>query len=383
MKKFLTLVFAVALVACATPSALAQSAWDNVERVVVFGDIHGDYAKFEDQLRQAGLIDARGNWAGGRTHLVQLGDVPDRGDGTRRVLDHLMRLEPQARRAGGYVHALIGNHEAMMIEGDLRYTVPAEYAAFADRQSARRRDAFYARYVAALRAQPPAAGLPAFDAAFRAQFDAEHPLGWIEHRAAWSLTGTYGRWVAGHEAVIRINDTLYLHGGIGPQFVAYDADTLNNAIREALQGRPERTNGPHDVLGEAGPLWYRGLAQHDEAAETPHVQAVLAKYGVRRVVLGHTKRYSTVYPRFGGAVILTDIAVPSSYSDPHAFLIQEGAMLTTMHRGQRVSLRTSGPALCAYLGDIAAADPAGSPVAALQQQCLNPAPAAPAPASAR
>ena len=68
-------------------------------------------------------------WSGGATHLVQLGDVPDRAPDTRKILDLLMRLEPQARRAGGYVHALIGNHEAMNVYGDLRYVSEGEIAA--------------------------------------------------------------------------------------------------------------------------------------------------------------------------------------------------------------------------------------------------------------
>src|SRR5471032_61468 len=152
-------------------SARAQSAWDHVARVVVIGDLHGDYAKFHDQLTQAGLIGRHDAWSGGATHLVQLGDVPDRAPDTRRILDLLMRLEPQARRAGGYVHALIGNHEAMNMEGDLRYTTAGEFAAFADRDSPRRRDQYYALTVAALKASPPAAGPPVFDAAWRANFD--------------------------------------------------------------------------------------------------------------------------------------------------------------------------------------------------------------------
>src|SRR5450432_72649 len=133
-------------------SARAQSAWDHVSRVVVIGDLHGDYGKFHDQLTQAGLIGRHDAWSGGATHLVQLGDVPDRAPDTRRILDLLMRLEPQARRAGGYVHALIGNHEAMNMEGDLRYTTPGEFAAFTDGDSARKRDVYYAAVVAYLKA---------------------------------------------------------------------------------------------------------------------------------------------------------------------------------------------------------------------------------------
>src|SRR5437899_5638942 len=139
MIRVLVSVLAVLMLGAAAP-APAQSAWDHVARVVVMGDLHGDYAKFHDMLKQAGLIDARDRWSGGATHLVQVGDVPDRAPDTRRILDLLIRLEPQARRAGGYVHALIGNHEAMNMEGDLRYTTPGEFAAFADSQSPHRRD---------------------------------------------------------------------------------------------------------------------------------------------------------------------------------------------------------------------------------------------------
>ena len=341
--------------------AQAQRTWDHVARVVVIGDLHGDYAKFHDMLREAGLINARDGWSGGATHLVQLGDVPDRAPDTRRILDLLMRLEPQARRAGGYVHALIGNHEAMNMEGDFRYTTPGEFAAFADRKSAQRRDAYYAAQVAALTANPPATGLPVFDAAYREAFDAAHPLGWVEHWAGWSAQGVYGRWVLTHSAIIRIDDTLYLHGGIGPEFLAFDADAMNKAVLAALRHQPEVAGGPREILwNEQGPLWYRGLAMNDEAAESAHVAAALSRYGVRHIVLGHTKRYSMVNSRFDGAVILTDIAVPRGCADPHGFLIKEGDALTAIHRGHRLALGTSGEARVTYLSEIAKLDQAAT-----------------------
>ncbi len=121
-------LFAAALAGLflAAAPAFAQAQWDNVSRVVAIGDLEGDYEKFTDMLRTAQLIDARNNWSGGAAHLVQLGDIPDRGPNSRMIMDLLMRLEPQARRAGGYVHALIGNHEAMNVTGDLRYVDPGE-----------------------------------------------------------------------------------------------------------------------------------------------------------------------------------------------------------------------------------------------------------------
>jgi hypothetical protein len=371
-----TLGAVVLLLGCATAPApaqaqSAQAQWTGVERIVAVGDLEGAYEKYLDMLRTAGLIDAEGDWIGGRAHLVQLGDIPDRGPNSRAIMDHLMRLERQAQRAGGRVHALIGNHEAMNVQGDLRYVHPGEYAAFATRNSPRMRDQFYQRYIAQVESNPPPSGLPVIDDAFRQRFDAEHPLGWVEHRQAWAPTGAYGRWVAGHNSAVRINDTLFLHGGIGPAFASVDRATLNRAVQAALNGTPLE-GYPDIVTNEQGPLWYRGLSQNDEATETANLEAVLAQHGVRRIVVGHTKLAPLVVPRFGGRVLVADIAVPRGHADPHAFVIIEGDQATAVHRGTRVPIDAATPqARCAYFDRIAALDSAESPVRTLASQCAS------------
>jgi hypothetical protein len=371
-----TLAAIALLLGCAAAPAPAQAQssqaqWTGVERIVAIGDLEGAYEKYLDMLRTAGLIDADGNWSGGRAHLVHLGDIPDRGPNSRAIMDHLMRLERQAQRAGGHVHALIGNHEAMNVQGDLRYVHPGEYTSFATRNSARVRDQFYRRYVDQTNATAPPGALPTIDAAFRTRFDEEHPLGWVEHRQAWAPTGAYGRWVAGHNAVIRINDTLFVHGGLGPAFAAVDRAIMNRAIQGALNGRP--VEGYADIVtNEQGPLWYRGLAQNDEATETANLEAVLAGQGVQRIVTGHTKLAPLVAPRFGGRVLVADIAVPRGHADPHAFVIIEGGQATAVHRGHRVPINAATPeARCAYLAQIAALDAEGSPVRTLAAQCAT------------
>ena len=102
----------------------AQDTFPAVERIVAIGDVHGDYGQFLAALRQSGLVDGKGNWSGGRTHFVQTGDIPDRGPDTRKIIDFLTELTKQAEKAGGRVHALIGNHETMNVLGDLRYVHP-------------------------------------------------------------------------------------------------------------------------------------------------------------------------------------------------------------------------------------------------------------------
>src|SRR5262245_51188475 len=92
---------------------------DGVERIVAVGDVHGAYDRFVEILQTTGLIDNRQRWSGGRAHLVQLGDVVDRGPDSRKVLDLLQRLEGEAASAGGAVHSLLGNHEIARMLGDL------------------------------------------------------------------------------------------------------------------------------------------------------------------------------------------------------------------------------------------------------------------------
>ena len=129
----LTAFLAAALIAFASRPVPAASPceWTGIDRVVAVGDVHGAYDRFVEILKVAGVIDAGSHWAAGSTHVVQLGDIVDRGDDSRKVLDLVRRLEKEAQAARGQLHLLLGNHEAARMLGDLRLTAAGEYAAFA------------------------------------------------------------------------------------------------------------------------------------------------------------------------------------------------------------------------------------------------------------
>ncbi len=127
-------------------SDIPQWQWQGVERIAVFGDVHGAYDDLIALLEQGELVDKQLRWVGGRTHLVSLGDLLDRGPESRRVMDLLMRLQGEAGQAGGSVHVLLGNHEIMNLTGDLRYVSPEEYEAFSDDEDSMVRGAARARY---------------------------------------------------------------------------------------------------------------------------------------------------------------------------------------------------------------------------------------------
>jgi len=354
-------VFLTAAIALAWPATpgLPQEAWDKVERVVAVGDVHGDYAQLVTVLRDASLLDGRERWIGGRTHLVQTGDRIDRGPDSRKVMDLLMRLEKQARKAGGAVHALVGNHEAMNILGDLRYVTPEEFAAFKTADSPRLQDAFFARLAEEREAQ----GLAAPTEAERRKWKDEHPLGFLEHRLAYSPKGQYGSWIAGQNSVIRIGETLFLHGGLSPKYGDFAIHDLNERIRSELRDANPLTalvsNDPE------GPLWFRDLARGEPALAT-HLGEVLRRHGCRRMVIGHTPTEGLVMPRYGGRVVQIDVGMAKVYGGPPAALVLEDGRAFALHRGRRLPLpEGEGEPVLRYVREVAALEPDPSRLAGL------------------
>ena len=318
---------------CSANDVLAQSEFSGVKRIVAVGDVHGDYDGFVEVLREAELINRRRNWIAGDTHLVQVGDLPDRGPDTDRVIDLLRKLEKQAAEAGGRVHALIGNHEAMNMLGDLRYVHPGEYLAFRSGQSRQYRDRYYEQTVLSQQAADPK-----FEpySAFRQAFEEQFPLGYVEHRFAWAPEGEFGSWVLSHNAVIKIDRYLFLHGGLSPALLGTPLEQINSQIRNELAGNV----AVEKLLSESedGPLWYRGLAQNPEMEEAVHVDALLEFYEVDHIILGHTPGTGVILPRFEGKVLIVDTGMSSYYGGHGASLLIENDQLMALQRGERIRI---------------------------------------------
>jgi len=298
------------LLAAAPPSLSSRSPKDapdtysGVARVVAVGDVHGDVDALKAVLKLAGLIDAKGHWSGGKTHLVQTGDIPDRGDQTREAFELLMRLEKEALAAGGRVHALLGNHEAMNMLGDLRYATPGELASFADQASG-----------------PETEG------------------GLAGHRAAYGPQGRYGRWLRTHAAAVRVNDTLFVHGGIAPEVSAQTLAELNRWVRQDFtEGNP-----PGGAKSPEGPLWFRGYALGEEGTDAV-LDTVLSRFGARRMVMGHTtEREGKIRTRWGGKAVFIDTGLSTGYGHHLAALEIRGGKLTALYPEGPVELPGSTP----------------------------------------
>ncbi len=126
------------------PAESEINVFPSQNRIVAVGDIHGDLGALEYCLLYAAqVIDKQWNWRGQNTFVVVVGDLIHRFRPDHTYLDQdewgigevpneellilqkLSDLDKKARKAGGRVLKLVGNHEMMeLMDQDLRYVTP-------------------------------------------------------------------------------------------------------------------------------------------------------------------------------------------------------------------------------------------------------------------
>ena len=320
------------------------------ERVVAIGDVHGAYDRFVAMLRGAGLIDGRQRWVGERARLVQTGDVLDRGPDSKKVIDLLRKLESEAARAGGRVHALLGNHEFMRIVGDWRYVSTGEYKAFQTGESAALRERVHELNAELAEKRARAEKREFNEREYRAQFMKDFPLGYFDMQIAFGKDGDYGKWVRSRVAAVRINGVLFIHGGVSDTVANLGCEGLNAEVGRDLAAAPVPADKLTSLLSakEDGPLWYRGMASEPESVFEPMLDSILKRLDARAVVIGHTPIASgQVTSRFGGRVVLIDTGMLNGEfypkGVPSALEIRGNTMAAIYEDGRRVPITAPLP----------------------------------------
>ncbi len=317
----LVLIVLAALFLAAPPPAAARTecVWTGVQRIVAIGDLHGDYDHFFRLLRGSDLVDGDGHWTGGKSHLVQMGDVMDRGDEARAILDLIKKLEKEAAAAGGMVHMLLGNHEEMNLMN--RSTQYPGYVTAAQFKS------FLSKEIIA--AEEKRAGGRVSDSRWEkllADPDTDAARDYFRN-----FIELYGDWLAEHNVVIKINDTVFVHGGLTESFAGLGLEAINNLYRSELHRlfRGEEFR-PRILFVPAGPLWNRDMASTDENREyKAHVDRILELVGAKRVVVAHTptafQGHLEDLVRYGGKVWVIDTGISSVFHGRvWALLIENG-----------------------------------------------------------
>lgn len=335
--------------ASAPPQKAADPcALETTERIVAVGDVHGAFDRFVTILQEAKLIDADHHWIGEKTVFVQTGDMMDRGPDSRKAIDLLRQLETEAPKTGGEVHALVGNHEAMRLQEVLRDSSPDESGAFRVADSEKALARYYFTAVEDARAAAQKLNKPFDEKTFKQAFTQTTPLGYVEMMKAFDPDGDYGKWIKGHDAMIRVNGILFMHGGPSTGIAALGCTAVNAQVRRELQRVSPPWNEKMMIWRADGPLWYRGLVAASPSdgyglATPEEFNAILAKLGAKAVVLGHTtfgsgtitaRREDRLYPIDTG--MLGGVNYP--YGAPSALEIV-GDTWTAIYEGKREVLK--------------------------------------------
>lgn len=260
-----------------------QYSFHDVSKVVAISDIHGQYGIMMKLLKAHQVIDDDDHWILGDGHLVVIGDNFDRGDKVLEVLWFLFKLQKEAKKKGGRVHVLLGNHEAMVLNGDLRY-LNRKYL-----------------FTTAIYTTP--------------------------YQDFFREGSILGDWIASHPAMIEINNDLYVHGGISPDVVrlGYSMDTINEIFDKELLRRNEQEiiqDSIHSILyTENGPLWYRGYFDSLEMAYDS-INYVLNRLENNKIIIGHTSMDS-IRTLFDNRILDIDCSIKLGKSG-QVLIIEDG-----------------------------------------------------------
>ncbi|SNR47046.1 Calcineurin-like phosphoesterase [Maribacter sedimenticola] len=252
---------------------IPQSTYSDDEPILAISDIESGYKTFRDFLIQNKVINSQLDWTFGKGHLVLVGDFVDRGFSTTQVLWFIYKLEQDAKKQGGNVHFILGNHELYNLQGKYK-------------------SASYKYYgVASILGK--------------------------QHHDLYNKQSFLGRWMASKNTLERINGVLFAHGGIDPEIANHDitieqVNTINRAYyRKSYFPKPEENIAQLIISSKTGICWYRGYFK--DAISQEEVEKGIRKFGGKAIVVGHTIQWK---PKkyFEGKVLAIDVKHPKDYN---------------------------------------------------------------------
>lgn len=271
---------------------IPDSILPKVRRIIVIGDIHGDWKALILSLKKAGIINNKRKWIGGDTHLVQVGDLLDRGGraasssderSEHKIVRFLLQLQRDAAHSGGGVHILLGNHELMNVMGNFKYVSPMGMTDFNGQRSH----------------------------AFR-------PGGPIAKDLACNTN-----------SVLKIGSWLFSHAGVLPNITKkYNIPQINKLIREFLLGNT-KIDHDSDLMDM---FWHR---KYGSSVNCSVLQSALSDYDSKNMVVGHSVQYNGINSTCNGNLWRVDVGMSEAFGDAKTRKIQ---VLEILNDGQTVNI---------------------------------------------
>ena len=252
--------------------------YPKVSKLVAIGDIHGDLSVAIKALKLAGVIDTsipdnsrsinNIHWTGGDTYVVQLGDQIDRVRPTKlfnnlcseedsdlvkdegsdlKIISLFEKLHKEAKKKGGALFSIFGNHELMNVDGDFRYVSPKEFYEFGN----------------------------FFNGSY--EQNTEYPFGYKERLEAFKPGGALSKRLAlTRYSALQIGSWIFVHGAISPECANnYNLNTINSSVKNWLLGNSTDNIGElyHTDNENDSPFWSRIYSDMDEWDETTGIQS--------------------------------------------------------------------------------------------------------------
>jgi len=282
-------------------------------RIIVIGDIHGDWDTLLDFLVRASVINKNQPdvWIGGDTHIVQVGDqidsrsrfdnnYPDEHNDIK-ILNYLTKLHNEAEKQQGAVYSLLGNHELMNVVGDFRYVSDM--------------------------------GLRGFDTDTK---NSDIEIGRNERKRQFAPGNELSKFLAcTRQVAIIIGNNLFVHGGIVPAISEkYNITDINRLMtlylwnilhdKKDLEDYTNIFNNP-----ETSPLWtrafgnigYRYIKQNNYSMDAHNAECnkllepLLKMYNVGKIFVGHTVISPSVQILCNGRVGFVDTGASKAFNN--------------------------------------------------------------------
>ena len=282
---------------------IPNSTYSDNEPILAVSDIESGYKTFRDFLITHKVIDENLDWIFGKGHLVLVGDFVDRGFSTTQVLWFIYKLEQEAKKQGGHVHFIIGNHELYNMQGKFK-------------------SASYKYYgVASILGK--------------------------QHHDLYNKNSFIGKWMASKNTMELINGHLFTHGGIHPDIADYDItiEQVNKINRDHYDQsyfpKPKKSVAQLILSNKNGICWYRGYFKDDLSQE--EVEKGINQFNAKAVVVGHTLQWS-VKKLYNGKVFAIDVKHPKDYNKnwpnkkSEGLLITEGKYHRILANGKKLEL---------------------------------------------
>jgi hypothetical protein len=273
-----------------------------VKRIVAIGDLHGDYKATLLALRKSKLIDSKNLWIGDKTVVIQMGDQVDRGgrgenvpdeDSEMKIMNLFDKLHIQAKKVGGAVYSLLGNHELMNVLGDFSYTSAMGIKHFGGEDERLKQ--------------------------FR-------PGGKIAQKMSKN-----------RNVIIRVGDWIFVHGGLTPRLAKkYKISEINALMRAYLMGHKELEDNKcfkELFLNNGSLLWTRRYSE--ENPDCKSLDLTLKYLGAKKMVVAHTPQ-DKINCKCRGAIWRIDVAMSQAFGKRHG--IERIEVLEILDDGKTINI---------------------------------------------